>query len=85
MKASGTTLAEPVMAFRLLKSANLSTTQENLVRATINTINYKNMVEQLKKVVGHLNSETSCDIKQENDEIFPNETYYGGGKYHNRN
>ena len=70
------------MAFRLLKSANLCTTQENLVRATIN---YKNMVEQLKKVVGHLNSEASCDIKQENDEIFPNETYYGGGKYRNRN
>ena len=83
VKTSGTTLSEPVLAFRLLISANLTEHQESLVRATIAKIDYKSMVLQLKKVVGNQIHFDSIGIKEENEEILPNDTYYGG-KYSNR-
>ena len=83
VKTSGTTLSEPVLAFRLLKSANLTEHQESLVRATITKIDYKNMVLQLKKVVGSQIHSGIVEVKEENEEIYPNDTYYGG-KYSNR-
>ena len=83
VKTSGTTLSEPVLAFRLLKSANLTEHQESLVRATIAKIDYKSMVLQLKKVVGNQIHSDAVGVKEENEEILPNDTYYGG-KYSNR-
>ena len=49
VKASGTELSEPVLAYSLLRSANLSDTDVKLVRATINTLTYDAMKLQLKK------------------------------------
>ena len=44
--ASGTTLSENVLAFKLLKAAKVTERQEQLIRATISEINYENMVKQ---------------------------------------
>ena len=87
VKTSGTTLSEPLLAFRLLKSANLSHSQNQLVRATINKMDYKSMATQLKKVVGYTNSENSdfIRIKEEGEEVYQNETYYGGKHSYRKN
>ena len=45
-------LPEPVLAYRALKSANLSEENERLVRATVPDITLKHMMKQLQKVVG---------------------------------
>ena len=41
-----------VLAYRLLKSANLSETREQLVRAMIKELKYDEMQLQLKKIFG---------------------------------
>ena len=50
VKASGTHLSEHVVTNKLLKSANLSERETRLVRATIPKMDYKNMINHLKKV-----------------------------------
>lgn len=46
VKAKGTQLSTEVLAYRLLKSANLDEGQEQLVKATIGEISYENMAKQ---------------------------------------
>ena len=81
VKNSGTTLAEHIIAYRLLKSANLSETEEQLVKATTATMTNDDMTKQLKKVFnstlasGMSKSEGEVKIKEEPIE---NETLYGG-------
>ena len=43
-------LLDGVLAYRVLKSANLSTENEKFARATIKELTYKNMCEQLRKI-----------------------------------
>ena len=43
-------LLHGVLAYRVLKSENLSTENEKLARATIKELTYKNMCEQLRKL-----------------------------------
>ena len=45
-------LPEGVLAFSLLKAANLSHDTEKLARATIKTLTYKDMSTQLKTIFG---------------------------------
>ena len=45
-------LPEAVLSYRALKSANLSSENEKLVRATVADINLKDMMLQIQKVVG---------------------------------
>ena len=45
-------LPEGVLAFRLLKGANLSPDTQKLVRATIKTLTYKDISTELKTVFG---------------------------------
>ena len=45
-------LPEGVLAFRLLKGANLSLDTEKLTRATIKTFTYRDMSTQLKTIFG---------------------------------
>ena len=45
------TLPEPVLAYRALKSANLSPENERLIRATINNLTLYDMAQQLKKIM----------------------------------
>ena len=46
----GTKLPTDVLAYRLLKSANLSETHEQLAKATISELTYDAMKSQLKKI-----------------------------------
>ena len=88
VKASGTTLSEHVLAFRLLKSANLSEGEEQLFRFTITKMDYDNMVNKLNKLVGCTSSQVHSDmstlrIKEEKEDATPTDTYYAG-RYSNR-
>ena len=49
VKGSGNELSEPVLAYRLLKSANLNETDVKLIIATVPQITYDEMSKQLKK------------------------------------
>ena len=68
----GTTMSEDNLAYRLLKSANLSEEQEQL--ATIDKYMFETMQEQLKRIYGDkkMTKETSfkSDIKVENDKFY---------------
>ena len=51
-KSYGTVMTEDVLAYRLLKSANLPESQQQLAKATILELKYENMKTQLKKIHG---------------------------------
>ena len=73
LKKHNMTLPEGVLAYRVLKSANLTTEQEQLARATVTDITYKAMCDKLKSIFGdntrsnkHPSSDKSAiDLKQE--------------------
>ena len=86
-----TIMPEDILAYRLLKSADLSEEQEQLVKATIDKYMFKTMQEQLKRIYGDkkMSNETNfkSDIKVENNTFYQkdshgddtddrNETYY---------
>ena len=78
-KSNGTALSENVLAYRLLRSANLTRHDEQLVIATIGEFNFNNMKEQLQKVVTGIGNRSNLDftnisIKEEPTE---SETLYG--------
>ena len=50
VKAFQIELPDPVLAYRLLKSANLPQRKMELVRATIGSLGYKEMMAQLRKL-----------------------------------
>ena len=94
-QSKGTALSTNVLAYRLLKSANLPSEKQELVRTTIKDTSYNSMKEQLTKVY-NANSGTPetpasamshLDIKTEpNGECFQADTMYGaGGGYGKRN
>ena len=45
----GTMMSDDILAYRLLKSANLSSYYEELIKATIPDLKYNIMKDQLKK------------------------------------
>ena len=51
-----------VPAYRVLKIANLSEENEKLARATITTLTYKSMTEQLKKIFGDMSKSLSQQV-----------------------
>ena len=79
-------LSTDVLAYRLLKSANLSETHEQLAKATISELTYECMKTQLKKIFGDVSQEKSSGndlgaVKQEplfNDADMQ-DSYYGYG------
>ena len=70
------TLPKPVLAYRALKSANLSPENERLIRATINNLTLYDMAQQLKKITrGNLtlintSQQQSISVKKEMDIAF---------------
>ena len=81
----GIEIPDVVLAYRLLKSANITENQHQMVRATIAKITYKDMKEQLKKVCSS-SSFLSCsnnqavEIKSEPaEDTFEADTFYGSG------
>ena len=49
IKSYGTTMSDDLLAYRLLKSANLSSYHEELIKATIPDLQFDLMKGQLKK------------------------------------
>ena len=80
VKSSGTQIAEHVLAYRMLKSANITKREEQLVKATISKMTHADMAKQLKKVfsvsVAPSSSEFEFNIKEESEDVKI-ETFYG--------
>ena len=88
-------LPEPVLAFRALKSANITPDNEKLVKATVSKLMLSSMSEQLRKIIlGHSSSDTSPNtapvvIKNEmdivnyteNNQMDPIGVYFGCSSY----
>ena len=64
-----TKLSENVLAYRLLKSANLSESQQQLVIATVQDNTYEAMKNQLKKVFVRKLEGNSVAVKTEPEDI----------------
>ena len=88
-------LPEPVLAFRALKSANLTPDNEKLVKATVGELTLSSMSGQLWKIMHKHSSDASSpntspvvmknkvDILNyaENNPMDPTEVYYGCSSY----
>ena len=53
-------LPDGVLAYRLLKSAHLSSERQILCRATITALTYENMKKQIKAILNFTTSDDSC-------------------------
>ena len=71
-------LPEPVLAYRVLRSANLTDDHEKLIRATVSELTLKSMAFQLKNVMGtsHPISEPAV-VQVKNEDVWYNK-WYGG-------
>ena len=79
-------LSEPVLAYRVLRSANLTDDHEKLIRATVSELTLKSMAFQLKKVMGTSNPAREPAVVQvKNEDVWYNK-WNGGrggrGSYH---
>ena len=80
----GLEIPDVVLAYRLLKSANITDNQHRMVRATIAKITYNDMKTQLKKVCSSTSflscSNNPVEIKSEPiEDTFEADTFYGSG------
>ena len=57
LKATGTVLADHILCYRLLKSANLSDFELLLVKATTSTMTYAEVKKQLLRVFDNIGAE----------------------------
>ena len=83
-KTYGTTVSEDVLAFRLLKAANLPSHQEQLAKATITELKLVTMKAQLKKIFG-LGSESRSDgikVEEELPELEEEEKTVAYGNFY---
>lgn len=55
-------LSDGVLAYRLLRSANLSDTHQQLARATLPALTYTNMQAQIKKIFTDQNNQSSPPV-----------------------
>ena len=88
-------LPEPVLAFRALKSSNITSDNEKLVKATVRELTLSSMSEQLQKIMhGYSFSDsspnTSPDVVKnkmdivnfaENNQMDPTGVYFGCSSY----
>ena len=69
IKSYGTTMSDDLLAYRLLKSANLSSYHEELIKATIPDLQFDLMKGQLKKTF----SDASRQIPTKNEDVIKTE------------
>ena len=95
LKVFNILLPEPVLAFRALKSSNITPDNEKLVKATVSELTLSSMSEQLRKIMhGHSSSNSSPNtspvvVKNKIDivnyaeinQMAPTEVYYGHSWY----
>ena len=88
-------LPEPVLAFRALKTANITPDNERLVKATVSELTLSSMSKHLRKIMhGHSSSDSSpntspvvkkteMDIVNytEDNQMDPTAVYYGRSSY----
>ena len=69
-KSFGTTMQDDILAYRLLKSANLSEQHEQLAKAIVSDLKFNLMKDQFKKIFGDLSAIPTADfsdsVKTEN-------------------
>ena len=74
-KKYGSSMSSDIVAYRLLKSANLEDTHEQLIRTTVKELTYDAMQLQLKKIFGDKDSDlakaSGVNVKMESN------TFYG--------
>ena len=81
IKAYKIDLPDPVVAYRLLESANLPANKSELIRTTISKLNYKLMKSQLRKLEDsavRTQENVDLDIKEEPSDTFFNRGYRRG-------
>ena len=61
-KTYGSDMSDDVLAYRLLKNANLKQSKEQLIKATISDLKYSIMKDQLKKIFSDLSAGSSNTI-----------------------
>ena len=90
-KKLGTTMSPDILANRLLKSANLEESQEQLIRATVKDLAYIEMQLQLKKIFwdGVTPTQGGVKIRTETDVFYEetkddNEIFYQRGQASNK-
>ena len=74
-KSYGTTMSSDILAYRLLKSANVSEQHEQLARATVNAFTYDEMKDKLKKIFGDKasGSDSADGVQVKSEPIFETE------------
>ena len=74
-KKYGSSMSSDIVAYRLLKSANLEDIHEQLIRTTVKELTYDAMQLQLKKIFGDKDSDlakaSGVNVKMESN------TFYG--------
>ena len=90
-KKFGTTVSPDILAYRLLKSANLEKSQEQLIRATVKDLSFIEMQLQLKKIFGDgvTRTQGGVKIRTETDVFYEeteddNEIFYELGQASNK-
>ena len=83
VQTNGSTLADHVLAYRLLKSANLDANDERLVKATVEATTYAAILRQLKKISDTTPKDVSINesqvrVKEEPVDYLQQDTLYGG-------
>ena len=66
VKSVATTMSDDLLAFRLLKSANLNTSHEQLVKATVSELNFDQVKTKLTKIFTDESEIPSADFKELN-------------------
>ena len=74
-------MSSDILAYRLLKSANLSTANEQLAKATVAELDYETMKTQLLKIFGDAGGDASASSSVKNEVLYEsadeaNETFY---------
>ena len=90
-KKLGTAISDDLLAYRMIKSANLSEQDEKVVKATT-SLKYDEVKDKLKSIFGDAGCSTSSNIKKEDvfqsedfsDEYNSETTLYTRGKFSSR-
>ena len=79
-------LPEPVLAYRVLKTANISPEKEQLARATITELKYEAMKKQILKIFDEtcLTKSSSPPVEVKVEDAFYSNSFRGRRFYHGR-
>ena len=70
IKSYGITISDDLLGFRLLKSANLSPRDEQLVKATVSDLKYDEVKSKLTKIFSEEKILTNSDVEIKSEPVF---------------